>query len=540
MRPALTRSLSIAVTIACAWCATQGAAQVVFEPSANPVYGFLDEMAAVGHIRINTFGRPWARTYIAARLDSLHAHHRASLNARQRAELDFYLRDFGKELHTLPNWNRRTDLLYRREGSVVLTLNPILAGSLSHNENGTLVHRRIGAEFWASAGKVGMFGSLRDNTVNHTLALAEYLNVQPGQNYKTLVAGRNDFNEAMGGITYQWAWGDVGLVKDRLIWGNHRSHAHVLSGRAPSTAHLYLRMYPFQWLDFQYIHGWLVSEVPDSARTFLIPRGTRRVMSNKNIAANFLTIKTRWNIDFTAGNSIVYSDAGFQPAYFIPFMFFKSVDHAYNGTGSNELGQNAQMFFDISVRSLRHIHLWLAIFMDELNMGNLWSPSQHTNIWSIKMGATRYNALPNVHLTAEYTRNAPWTYRHQVPTTTFASNGYNLGHFMGENADELYAAADWRPRRALLIRLAARHIRKGPEHVYEIVQGNANVTGLPFMEHVAFRQMELRAEASYEWINGVALFTAWSWHRSTGEAKYVPPYLSGNVTTLEAGFRIGW
>jgi hypothetical protein len=501
-------------------------AQVVFEPYKNTVYDYLDEMAAEGYIRINTFARPFARTFIASQLDSLQAH-REALNKRQQEQLDFFMRDYGKELQVGRNWDRRPDLLYRSDSVFALTVNPILGGSLMANSNGTLVHTRIGAEFFASAGKVGMYGSIRDNTVSQTLSLPVHLTPLEGQNYKTFEnEGRNDYNEAIGGISYQWRWGDISLVKDRYKWGNTQRHANIFSGRAPSYAFLYLRIYPWQWLD--------------SARSYLTPVGTRKVMTNKNLAANFVTIKTKWNMDFTVGNSIIYSDDGLQPAYFIPFMFFKSVDHTYSGTGSNELGQNSQLYFDVSIRSIRKVHFFASLFMDELNIGNMWDAENHTNIWSMKAGATWFNALPNVHLTAEYTRTAPWTYRHQIASTTFASNEYNLGHYMGENADELYMAASWRPWRTLSAKAGVWISRKGPEHEYEIIQGNANVTGLTFLETVAWEQQGARLDVEWEVVNGSVLFMSGSWQRSKGLEIYVPDFLSGNIVSVEAGFRVGW
>ncbi len=517
-----------------------GVAQVVFEPYKNTVYAYLDEMAAEGHIRINTFAKPFARTFIAAQLDSIQ-NHRSNLNKRQLEQLDFFLRDYGKELQIGRDWDHRLDLLYRSDSIFALTVNPIIGGSLTANENGALVHTRIGAEFFATAGKVGMYGSIRDNTVSESLSLPQHLTPLEGQNYKTIVnEGRNDYNEAIGGISFQWRWGDISLVKDRYTWGNTQRHANIFSGRAPSYAFLYLRIYPWQWLDFQYKHGWLVSEQLDSARSYLTPVGARKVMTNKNLAANFVTIKTRWKVDFTAGNSIIYSDDGLQPAYLIPFMIFKSVDHTYSSTGSSELGQNSQLYFDVSVRSLRKVHFFASLFMDELNIGNMWNADNHTNIWSAKLGATWFNALPNVHLTTEYTRTAPWTYRHQIASTTFASNDYNLGHYMGENADELYLAATWRPWRTLSAKAGVWLSRKGTEHEYEIIQGNANVTGLKFMETVMWEQQGARLDVEWEVSNGAVLFMSGSWQRSKGPEIYVPSFLSGNVASVEAGFRVGW
>lgn len=521
-------------------CTLVSSAQVVFEPSENPVYGFLDEMAAEGLIPVNTFAKPFARTYIAARLDTLDTQ-REKLNRRQAAELDFYLKDFRKETRIGKDWDRRVDLFYYSDSTFRVTVNPILGGSVMINENGNRIHRKVGAGFKAAAGKFGFYGSLRDNNVTQVLAAPQYLTPRQGENYKTISAdNRSDYNEAIGGISYQWKWGDISIVKDRYIWGNAEHNANIFSGKAPSYAAVYFRLYPVKWLDFQYMHGWLVSEELDSARTYLTPNGSRKIYMNKNIAANFFTIKSNFKTDFTFGNSIVYSDNGIQPVYFIPFMFFKSADHTYNGTGSNEVGQNAQLFFDISTRALRKVHLHASLFIDEVSLSNMWDPAKQTNIVSMKMGATWYNALPNLHLSVEYTRTNPWTYRHQISSTTFASNRYILGNYLGENADEIYGKAVYKPFAKWIIAAEAWYARKGPKHIYEIEHGNANVTGLDFMTIVDWEQTGGRISVNWEFFNGAFLFGNAAYQTSQGNEEYVPEYLSGAVLTGEVGFRIGW
>jgi len=527
----------ILLILFCSFC--KGYAQVVFEPSQNSVYPFLDEMAAEGYVRVNTFAKPFSRKYISNKLDSLNSK-RDELTKRQREQLDFFLRDYRKEQVVGKEWDRRLDLFYHSDSTFNLTVNPIFGGSYLVNSNGDRIHTRIGGEFFANFKNVGIYGSLRDNTVSEAIALPQQLTALPGQNYKSIADdNRSDYNEAMGGISYSWKWGDISLIKDRNIWGNTERHANILSGKAPSFASLYLRIQPIKWLDFQYMHGWLISEELDSARTYLTPNGNRRVYMNKNIAANFLTIKTNWKVDFTAGNSVIYSDNGFEPVYFIPFMFWKSVDHTYSGTGSNELGQNSQMFFDVSVRSLKKVHFYGSLFIDEISLSNFWDSDEQTNILSYKLGATWFNVLPNLHLTAEYTRNRPWVYRHQISSTTFESNRYNMGHYLGENADELYMQMRFWPWRMLKFTAAAWLSRKGPRHEYDIINGNANVTGLQFMESVEWERLGLSFSAQYEITNGAVVFLNAVYTATDGDENYTPDLFLGNTFSTQMGFRIG-
>lgn len=514
--------------------------QVVFEPSQNAVYTYLDEVAAAKMIHLNSFAKPYARDFIAIRLDSL-SEMSDRLTKRQRDQLDFFLKDYGKELRVGKDWDRRRDLFYYSDSTFQITINPILGGSVMANQNGTRIHRRVGGSFIASAGKFGFYGSLRDNAVSEVLAAPQYITDRDGQNYKNISAdNRSDYNEAIGGLSYQWKWGDIALLKDRFIWGNSQRSANIFSGRAPSYAAISYRLHPVKWLDFQYIHGWLISEELDSSRTYLTPVGNRRVYTNKNIAANYLTVKTNFAVDFTLGNSIIYSDNGFQPVYLIPFLFYKSADHTYSGTGSNELGQNAQFFIDLSARTIKNLHLYTSLFVDEVSLSNIFDADQQTNIISFKVGATWYNALPNLHLTGEVTRTNPWTYRHQIESTTFASNAYNLGHFLGENGDELFFRLSYHPWKMLSIKASGWQLRKGPAHEYAIINGNANVVGLNFLERVDWKQIGLEFRAEWELINDAVLFTGVTYLDNSGNTDYMPDYLAGQTTTVEAGFRIAW
>ena len=60
------------------------------------VYDFLDELANSRIIEINSAVKPFSRLFIAQKLQEADSN-RVALNRRQVEELEFYLRDFGKE-----------------------------------------------------------------------------------------------------------------------------------------------------------------------------------------------------------------------------------------------------------------------------------------------------------------------------------------------------------------------------------------------------------------------------------------------------------
>lgn len=521
-------------------------AQVVYQPTTTTVYDFIDELANLQLIEINSAVKPYSRRLIAAKLAGVSDSLRHELNNRQLQELDFYLKDFGKELQTGKDWDRRWDLFYHSDSVFSVTVNPVSGGRAWYNDNGFVFQRSIGGEAWATFGEhVGAYVRLRDSGVNEIFSADHHLTPMDGQNYKynqgEFIEGqRSDFSELRGGIHFSWDWGSVGVVKDRPEWGNNYRSANIFSGRAPSYVYLDLKLHPVHWFDFNYIHGWLVSEELDSARTYLTPHGQRKVFMNKNIAANLFTIKPFSHLHFSFGNSIVYSETGFQPLYYIPFMLFRAMDHTYTGTGSNEVGQNAQIFFDVSVRSLRKVHFYATWFIDEISVSNVLDSDQHTNVWSIKAGTKYSNLLPNLDVTVEYTQTNPWAYRHQIASTTFESNQYNLGYYLGENSREFYGEITYRPLRRLKASVFGALAEKGPQHEYEIVQGNANVTGLVFMETTDWRSLEMGLRVDYEIIHDALVFLGAAYRNVSGNPQYAHPNFHGETMTIEAGAFFGF
>ena len=137
------------------------------------------------------------------------------------------------------------------------------------------------------------------------------------------------------------------------------------------------------------------------------------------------------NLNISAGNSIVYSDENVNPAYLIPLFFYKSVDHSMT-SGINNM--NSQMFFDISSRQIKNLHLYATMFIDELATSR-FSKNDEWNFFSYKAGF-RLTNLPvnNLSFTTEFTYTYPLAFQHYVPTLTFQNAGYNLGHYMKDNS----------------------------------------------------------------------------------------------------------
>jgi len=507
---------------------------VYYHISNRSLYLFLDEMAIDGFIDINSSVLPFSREYIARSLGELDTV-RNRLNGRQQKELDFFLKDFNKELKQDKNFNKRFDVFYYKDSLFTLSANVIAGMQYWTNNNGNVYHRWNGGEAFAYVGKHwGFYASLRDNHESVPVSDSPFITDRMGANYK----GKNDYSEMRGGVTYTWNWGTIGLIKDHNIWGSNYHGSIIQSGRSPSFVKIQLTIKPVRWFEFNYLHGWLVSEEVDSTRSYWTKNSYgstfRKVFYPKYIAANFFTFIPLKQLHISAGNSIVYSDLGIHPAYLIPVFFYKSVDHTLNAGINN---QNSQMFLDISSRNIRHMHLYGTLFIDELAISRMTSKDQHSNFWAWKLG-TRVNLpVENLFVTLEYTRSNPLTFRHNTPTLTYESNKYNIGYYLTDNALEYYASLTFKPLSRLLAELSFLWAEKGPDYT----ELGGSRLGLPFMAHVAWEEKTVFFNLSYQLLNDLYVFSSYRYSNITGDVdKYTSPVWQGRTNTWSAGMNFGF
>ncbi|MBI4647661.1 MAG: hypothetical protein HY738_14005 [Bacteroidia bacterium] len=542
--------------------------QVTYEHlSTTGIYDFLDELANDKVICLNDAIKPFSRKYIAEKLleagDS-----QETLTKRQNKELKFYL-----DIYTFENkpdsniyTGKKTDLtkkkpvvslsnhtnlalsfyppgLFYAENGKNITIKPIYGITYSFNERGDMRHTWGGFAVVANLGKhIGIYGSVRDNYSTQILAFPAYFSMEPGGTYKLNEGGRKggDWSEARGGITYGWKWGSCGIIKDHIAWGTNYHGANIFSGRTPSFPLIKVDIDPFNWFEFDYYHGWLISEVIDSARSYYTPIGTyRAVYRNKFIAANMLTVRPWKTLNISMGNSIIYSDVNAQPGYLIPFLFFKSVDHTINYGIEN---QNAQMFLNASSRLIKHVHVFFTLFIDELSLKRITDPNEN-NFISFKCGLKFTDLLiHNLSVTGEYTRSSPIVFKHKVPATTFTSNNFNLGHFMVDNSEDYYACLEYKPLPRCSIKGEFIYSVHGNDYQYM----NSDVTIYPFIAAKTWEQKIAQLSISWLFLECSQIFLTYRYSDIKGYETdgfsslyylnlFTPDFYQGKKNTISIG-----
>ena len=537
------------------------------------IYDYLDELATDNIIELNSVAKPYARTFIAEKLLQAQGK-KDKLNKRQRDELRFFLNEFALEQDKLPGTNltisRNENLTFAgiqpglsyRDSVFRVKITPLLGMDITRNSNGTITKRWYGADFQAMFGKhLSVYGSLRDISIDGPLlARPGYLNDYPGYEYKESASG-GDFSDSRGGIKYSWSWGSIGLVKDNVIWGDNYHGSNILSGRAPSFPMLTLHLKPTKWFELQYFHGWLVSDVLDSTRYYLDNLGAKHYrMKNKFIAANMLTFTPVDNLNLSVGNSIIYAEDNVQPGYFLPIAFYKSIDHTLT-KGLNLENQNSQIFLNFSSRNIKHLHFFTSVYADEISWGRFLPKSKERNPISYKVGADLSNfPIENLSLVAEYTNTNIINYKHSIPALTWASNGYNLGSYLGDNSEEMYLAMRYKPIRGLDLSLSYTDAKHGNE--YEYVRDNHAIDAIisqPSPGSITWSNKTLGFNAQYEVFNNayaivnVAYSNIQGYNLTStpivGEVRktaqgyldlFTPAYLQGKNTTVTVGFSFGF
>ena len=500
------------------------------------VYDFLEELTTDGVIESNAAIKPYTRDAIA-RMLALAQSRDSLLNKRQKEDLQFYMQDYALELDTLPTyysyghrhvtqWKTNVSNLNLADPSLhILTkdkifkmrVRPILGMDLNYNKKGLLMHRWYGAEILMDiAHHVSVWGSIRDNSwrgqgiTGSRITQPGFLNDYPGVQYKEANYG-GDFSDSRGGISlYAW-WGSIGIQRERITWGDAQHCSNILSGHNPAVPMFTIQLTPCKWFQFDYFHAWLPSNVIDSTY-YYIEKDKEGVFqkeyrpANKFMAANMFTFMPIKYIQFSFGNSIVYAERNVQAAYFIPFAFYKSLDHLLT-KGLYSENQNSQAFASITIRPTDHLRLYGSFFLDEFKLARLKKSNPEHNLVSYLVGFN-WSGWPvkGLALRGEFMRSYIACYSHSIKVLDYTSNSYNMGHYMGDNAQSIFVQLSYRPTRSLRLTLDYTNDTKyrAYDYVRSYIAGskpaNPIIAQKPFSEKI-WRNDILRFRAIYEVFN---------------------------------------
>ncbi len=510
--------------------------QIYVSSTNSKLYLFIDELANEKIININSCIKPYSRKQICNWLVQA-KEKRQQLNQRQQNTLDFYMADYCKETIAKTENKIRKNLFYYNNDSFNFTINPVygLVGIYNKNLN---YHRWGGLELYGSKENLDIHFKLYDNYENEQLVTRNLISPNQGALYKSGSGLSGEYSRMLGSICYNGKWFSVGIARNNAIWGNAYNGSIILSNKAPTYNRLNLNIKPVKWLELNYSHGFLISDVIDSSKMYLAGAKGRRIFVPKFIASNMLSVRPIKHMIFSLGNSVIYSDQ-INVGFLIPFMFYKAIDHqSYYGIG-NYGGQNSQMFFDLSLRQLKRFHFYSTLFVDEISFSRMLDQNTHSNFLAFKYGFRWSNILNrNFDLIIEKTRVNPIVYQHFVNTTTYESNSYNLGSMLGNNASDLYIQLGFNPIKNVEFSIDYNRVLKGPQ--YEYTGTNGSGLGVPYLQNVIYSLNDFGFKAVYEPFNDVNFIAKVHYSVATGDLNYIKKELNPTGLSSQLGFNISF
>lgn len=545
----------------------------------NPsIYEFLDRQEIKGRINLNHHQKPYSRQDILNHLQHL-TNKALDLNQTELEELKHYLAEYttkqiieatnvqsmrgvyDKAISNIPppvshfvgGFQHSTFLSRNSSGSFrffeysdslfYFNLYPDVGGSYSlRNENKSRLSYYNGFTAYGSVGNNFSF----DITFNDYSIKTKGYNIGKTSRLFTNERGFDyplfrentktmNYDRTIAAITYNWDWGLISLRKDYNYWGTGYNGNLILSDKAPSFPFIQLRLKPVDWLEFNYIHGDLMSFIYDSL-TYRNSGGTRPHMQlvDKYFVAHVITADVFNNLKLSLGESLVYSDR-FEPMYLIPFLFFRMADHYLSNSGDLNSG-NAQIFASLSYR-IPSISTRIdgSIFIDELSISNIFGKYPEAVAYSI--GLTNYDLfIDNLGVQFEYTRTNPFVYAHGDPAQTYANRGYQMGHWIGGNADQFFLKLLYKPIPLLRLHTSFEYTRKGDFE--DISQPRYQKTQTFLFGDKSFYST-FRIDAEYEFLNNLFLIAEGTISNAWGKNNRINP-AEYKYTQFTLGFHYGF
>jgi hypothetical protein len=116
--------------------------------------------------------------------------------------------------------------------------------------------------------------------------------------------------------------------------------------------------------------------------------------------------------------------------------------------------------------------------------------------------------IRGLSIKGEFVRTNIACYTHSIDALTWTTNDFNMGHYMGDNAQSIYAEVSYRPIRGMVLKLSYTNDMKFNSYAYlRIYRGDDGVIrdggisqtiSQKAFDHCIYRNDELRFDGIYE------------------------------------------
>ncbi|MBZ0200190.1 MAG: capsule assembly Wzi family protein [Ignavibacteriaceae bacterium] len=526
-------------------------AQNSIEPEGKTVYNFLERMSLKRIITSDEFLKPLLRKDIGKYLNTISIN-ASALSKVEKEELAWYLSEYTAEVFNksniqpelnnslFTNSNNRFRVFYYSDTLFNVSFAPVIKAEYKSFSGNSYLKKGWGFNLHGSIGEnFGFRLDFSDNSADKNESYINNFSAKQGEVYRYNKSGTVDFSNTNGSMVYSNNWLTIGALKENYQLGSGERSQLILSSKAPSFASFFMKIKPADWLSIYSMHGWLLSNVVDSALSYAtnFNNRIRQVEREKYVALHAVQIKPFSNLSFSLGESIVYSDKNIYWGYFIPFLFYRSVDHMFT-FGKGDSGNNGSLFFDMSHYPIKNLKYYFTLYIDELSLTNLLKGETDRNQLGFTGGISIYEPMiENLKINVEYTRILPWVYSNWIPAQTYTNAGYLMGHYIGQNADQIFVQADYLLMRGLEFKLWSEYIRKGGT---SDISNQYTPPGENFLYGSRRNELNIGLGASYEIIHDAFVKAEWQYSNITDEDKTrTPEWMLGSKHSFSFGVYYG-
>lgn len=438
-------------------------------------------------------------------------------------------------LHTLHSTltNERFWLYKYTDSQFALRVSPLAGYGVRSVSGETNTIRWPGLKFFGYGGDwfgasfeyvdFGETGSNTDRAKRFTPVTGAYVNLQSGSTF--------EYSDVKGSVSMSWKWGYISVIKDYQTWGHGQFGQVIFSTKAPSFTQIRFHANPVSWFRFNYFQGWVNSLIYDSSAAFWShteSMSPSRVVpyKDKYIVANLATFSVMKELDVSLGNAFVYGP-NFRFETLIPFLYYKVMDHNTGRIRGDD--GNGMIFSDFKVRFPKDYLFYGSTYIDVINFRDLLN-GRFDNQWlAFTVGAKRFNLfIPMLDVSLEYTRVNPWNYENRNDLASYKHLGYQLGHWIGQNADQLRLQVNYSHFRGLRHFIYAEWVRKGVEADIAIAYNAKKYGTVAFLQGPLRRDFRLGLETTWEPLHELKLRGYYEFSSISDEDPVrTPAYLRG-------------
>ncbi|NUN07790.1 MAG: hypothetical protein HUU54_01280 [Ignavibacteriaceae bacterium] len=534
-------------------------AQEVFLRYDHPVHEFLERLDARGIIKLNTEVKPISRR-VAAKFLSEIENSVIELNPVEKDEFLFLKSEFANELGMSRKggsleWNpfnidsmgvqERTFMYSYSDENFVMRIRPVLGYGERYIAGESNKIRWPGINFYGYASDwlgasfeyvdFGESGNSVDAKKKYSPLTGAFINNQTSNTY--------EYSDLKGSLTFSWDWGYLSIIKDYQTWGQGRYGQVILSDKAPSFAQVRLHVSPVPWFRFYYYQGWLNSQIKDSSNAYYTHIGSEISepvipFRDKYIVSNLASFSVLPVLDISVGNAFVYGP-NFRIETLIPIMYYKALDHNTGRIAGDD--GNGMLFADYKLKYPVNTVFYASFYVDVINFRDLLNGRTDNQWIAFTLGGKRYDVIfDNLDINIEYTRMNPWVYENRNQLTDYKHLNYQLGHWLGQNADQLRLQFNYSHMRGLKYKLYFERVRKGIEADIARAYKPEKYGVVNFLESPLREDYRYGIDVTYEWIHDLKsrLYFEYS-DISDEDASRTPKYLLGKVTSFGFGLSYG-